>query len=83
MVDMEGRGNMLLLFAKCYLLNAYCILVNVNCKLPHSKGTFCGQSCFLFRYDNYQGMKTEKNKNHTDEFVCIINAKCYLLNAIC
>ena len=24
-----------------------------------------------------------KNKDHTDVFVCIINAKCYLLNAIC
>ena len=24
-----------------------------------------------------------KNKDHIDEFVCIINAKCYLLNAFC
>ena len=37
---------------------------------------------FLFSYDFYQGMKRE-NKDHADEFVCIINAKCYLQNAIC
>ena len=39
---------------------------------------FVANHVFVYSYD-----EKGKTKYHTDEFVCIMNAKCYLQNAIC